>query len=117
MSEKRPPVKMVPLPTDSIIPERDLGRPPVLETRQLGIDFGGLTAVDDFNLAIGPTEIAGLIREYPDRFMIGSDIVGYWGRYTKEITKFYVLLDLLDDETAQMVASENILRLLGTTDD
>jgi len=56
---------------------------------------------------------AGLIREYPDRFMIGSDIVGYWGRYTGEITKFYVLLDLLDEETAQMVASKNILRLMN----
>jgi len=53
--------KMVPLPTDSIIPERDLGRAPVLEARHLGIDFGGLTAVSDFNIAIGPTEIAGLI--------------------------------------------------------
>ena len=51
----------VPLPTDSYIPERDLGKSPVLEARHLGIDFGGLTAVDDFNLTIGRTEIAGLI--------------------------------------------------------
>ena len=35
--------------------------PPILETRHLGIDFGGLTAVSDFNFAIGRTEIAGLI--------------------------------------------------------
>ena len=34
---------------------------PILECRHLGIDFGGLTAVDDFNMAIGRTEIAGLI--------------------------------------------------------
>ena len=34
---------------------------PVLEVSHLGIDFGGLTAVDDFNMVIGPTEIAGLI--------------------------------------------------------
>ena len=53
--------KMVPLPTNSIIPERDLDKIPVLETRHLGIDFGGLTAVDEFNLTIGRTEIAGLI--------------------------------------------------------
>ena len=52
---------LVPLPTDSYIPERDLGKSPVLEARHLGIDFGGLTAVDDFNLTIGRTEIAGLI--------------------------------------------------------
>lgn len=53
--------KMVPVPTNSIIPERDLDKVPVLETRHLGIDFGGLTAVDEFNLTIGRTEIAGLI--------------------------------------------------------
>ena len=41
--------KMVPLPSDSIIPERDLDKTPVLEAKHLGIDFGGLTAVDDFN--------------------------------------------------------------------
>jgi branched-chain amino acid transport system ATP-binding protein len=34
---------------------------PVLETKNLGIDFGGLTAVDDFTLALGGTEIFGLI--------------------------------------------------------
>ena len=34
---------------------------PVLEVVHLGIDFGGLTAVDDFNINIGTTEIAGLI--------------------------------------------------------
>ena len=53
--------KMVPMPSHAIIPERDLGKRPVLEARHLGIDFGGLRAVDDFNLAVGPTEIAGLI--------------------------------------------------------
>ena len=52
---------LVPMPTDSYIPERDLGKSPVLEARHLGIDFGGLTAVDDFNLTIGRTESAGLI--------------------------------------------------------
>ena len=52
---------LVPLPTDSYIPARDLGKSPVLEARHLGSDFGGLTAVDDFNLTIGRTEIAGLI--------------------------------------------------------
>ncbi|MBQ8934858.1 MAG: ABC transporter ATP-binding protein [Oscillospiraceae bacterium] len=53
--------KMVPVPSNSIIPERDLNKIPVLETRHLGIDFGGLTAVEDFDLTIGRTEIAGLI--------------------------------------------------------
>lgn len=53
--------KMVNVPSDAIIPERDLDKHPVLEARHLGIDFGGLRAVDDFNLTIGKTEIAGLI--------------------------------------------------------
>ena len=53
--------KMVEFPSKAIIPERDLDKTPVLECRHLGIDFGGLRAVDDFNLTIGRTEIAGLI--------------------------------------------------------
>ncbi len=52
---------MVPVPTNSIVPERDINEIPVLETRHLGIEFGGLKAVEDFNLTIGKTEIAGLI--------------------------------------------------------
>ncbi len=53
--------KMVPVPSTSIIPERDLGKIPVLEARHLGVDFGGLTAVDEFDITVGRTEIAGLI--------------------------------------------------------
>ncbi len=53
--------KLVPVPADSLLPERDVGKLPVLEARHLGIEFGGLKAVDDFNLTIGRTEIAGLI--------------------------------------------------------
>ena len=52
---------LVPMPTEAFIPQRDLGKTPILECRHLGIDFGGLTAVDDFNLILGRTEIAGLI--------------------------------------------------------
>ncbi len=54
-------VKLVPVPSRSVIPERDINMSPILETHHLGIDFGGLVAVDDFNLTIGRTEIAGLI--------------------------------------------------------
>ena len=57
---RRERTKMVPLVTDYIIPERDEGQT-VLECRHLGIDFGGLHAVEDFNLTVGKTEIAGLI--------------------------------------------------------
>ena len=53
--------KMVSVPSHSIIPERDIDKRPILECVHLGIDFGGLRAVDDFTLTIGRTEIAGLI--------------------------------------------------------
>ena len=53
--------KLVPLPSNAFVPERDVDKSPILEARHLGIDFGGLTAVDDFSLIIGRTEIAGLI--------------------------------------------------------
>ena len=56
-----PKPKLVPVPSTNIIPERDAGQSPILECRHLGIDFGGLSAVADFNMAIGRTEIAGLI--------------------------------------------------------
>jgi branched-chain amino acid transport system ATP-binding protein len=52
---------MVPFPSRAIIPARDLDKPPILEVSRLGIDFGGLAAVDDFSIIIGRTEIAGLI--------------------------------------------------------
>lgn len=52
--------KLVKVP-GGVIPERDVDKAPVLEVRNLGIDFGGLTAVDNFEIVVGPTEICGLI--------------------------------------------------------
>jgi len=37
------------------------GNAPILEINKLGIDFGGLTAVDDFDFVLRRMEIAGLI--------------------------------------------------------
>ena len=34
---------------------------PVLKAQHLGVQFGGLKAVDDFNLEIGQSELVGLI--------------------------------------------------------
>ena len=62
MSEtRRQQTPMVPYPSGAFVPERDLGTMPVLECSHLGIDFGGLKAVDDFNVIMGKTEIGGLI--------------------------------------------------------
>lgn len=53
--------KMVEVTSTNLLREQDMGKLPVLDVRNLGIDFGGLTAVDGFNMTIGPTEISGLI--------------------------------------------------------
>ncbi|MBQ3557183.1 MAG: ABC transporter ATP-binding protein [Oscillospiraceae bacterium] len=60
-NQNYPKPKLVPVPSTNIIPDRDVNQTPILECRHLGIDFGGLSAVADFNMAIGRTEIAGLI--------------------------------------------------------
>jgi len=60
-NKQYPKTKMVAPPPNILLPERDVDKPPVLDVRNLGIDFGGLRAVDDFSIAIGRTEISGLI--------------------------------------------------------
>ena len=59
--QQKEPTKLVPIPPVNMLPERDIDKRPVLECINLGISFGGLKAVDDFNIAIGRTEISGLI--------------------------------------------------------
>ena len=54
---KRVPVSREP----ALLTERDADKSPVLECIDLGITFGGLKAVDNFNVTIGRTEITGLI--------------------------------------------------------
>lgn len=53
--------KVIGVPSASMLPEGNTGNPPVLKCEHLGITFGGLKAVEDFNLSIGRAEIAGLI--------------------------------------------------------
>ena len=53
--------KLYSIPSGGFLTERDKDKRPILDVRELGIDFGGLTAVDDFNLMIGRNEITGLI--------------------------------------------------------
>ena len=49
------------IPSGGFLTERDMDKRPVLDVRGLGIDFGGLTAVDNFNLMLGRNESAGLL--------------------------------------------------------
>ncbi len=53
--------KLIPVPSGAMVPDRDAGKSPILECINLGVTFGGLKAVENFNLTIGRTEIAGLI--------------------------------------------------------
>ncbi|MBE6614928.1 MAG: ABC transporter ATP-binding protein [Ruminococcaceae bacterium] len=53
--------ELVSLPPKARLLERDIGKIPVLETHHLGIEFGGLKAVEEFELIMGRTEIDGLI--------------------------------------------------------
>ena len=54
--------KLVPVSREpALLTERDADKSPVLECIDLGITFGGLKAVDNFNVTIGRTEITGLI--------------------------------------------------------
>ena len=59
MSEFR--TKLNSVPSGGFLTDRDKDKKPILDVRELGIDFGGLTAVDGFNLMIGRNEITGLI--------------------------------------------------------
>ena len=53
--------ELYPAPSKGLLTERDLYKKPVLECIGIGINFGGLAAVEDFDMLIGPTEIVGLI--------------------------------------------------------
>lgn len=53
-----------------------------------------------------------LIESHPTRFMIGSDKVGSFAGYTKEIRKWDALLKHLKKETRELVAQKNFLRVM-----
>ncbi|MBQ8642652.1 MAG: ABC transporter ATP-binding protein [Clostridia bacterium] len=53
--------ELISLPPKARLLERDIGKLPVLEAHHLGIEFGGLKAVEEFELIMGRTEIDGLI--------------------------------------------------------
>ena len=76
--------KMVSVPSHSIIPERDIDKRPILECVHLGIDFGGLRAVDDFTLTIGRTEIAGAV--LADAFDCTDGIAKDWNINGEDVT-------------------------------
>ena len=53
-----------------------------------------------------------LLEEYPGRFVIGLDTVGFFDKYKPTVQRYYLLLDALRPETARKVAHDNFLALL-----
>ena len=58
---KREETKLVQVPSPNKIPERDIDKAPILEVAHLGIDFGGLTAVNDLSMEVEENTIHALI--------------------------------------------------------
>ncbi len=56
-----------------------------------------------------------LIESFPDRFLIGSDKVGRWNGYEREMTRYNVLIAKLSPGTADRFCRTNIRRILGET--
>jgi predicted TIM-barrel fold metal-dependent hydrolase len=53
-----------------------------------------------------------LMEQFPDRFMIGSDVMASMTSYVSTMTRYYVILDALKPETARRVARTNFLDIL-----
>ncbi|MGA8100491.1 MAG: amidohydrolase family protein [Candidatus Cybelea sp.] len=53
-----------------------------------------------------------LVEQFPDRFMIGSDVIASTTSYVSTMTRYYVILDALKPETAKRVARTNFLDIL-----
>jgi predicted TIM-barrel fold metal-dependent hydrolase len=53
-----------------------------------------------------------LLEQFPDRFMIGSDVVASMTSYVSTMTRYYVVLDALKPDTAGRVARTNFLDIL-----
>ena len=77
------------VPSGGFLTDRDKDKKPILDVRELGIDFGGLTAVDNFNLMIGRNEIAGLIGQ-PTRGSILIDGMPTAGKKTYQVNRMGV---------------------------
>ena len=68
--------KMVPLPSHSIVPERDINEIPVMETRHLGIEFGGLgNVLGSIISATFLTILPEVLREFADYRMLVYAVV------------------------------------------
>ena len=53
-----------------------------------------------------------LMKDFPDRFMIGSDAVGHMDTYVETVRRYDALLDAMEPATARKVAHDNFLSVL-----
>ncbi len=53
-----------------------------------------------------------LVERHPDRFMLGSDVVGHFENLAEGLAAFDPFLDALSEKTAQQVARDNFLAIL-----
>ncbi len=53
-----------------------------------------------------------LLKDFPDRFMIGSDAIGHMDTYAATVRRYDVLLDAMEPATARKVAHDNFLSVL-----
>ncbi|KIQ56171.1 amidohydrolase family protein, partial [Pseudomonas fluorescens] len=53
-----------------------------------------------------------LVERFPERFMVGSDVVGRFNKVGKELRSFDPFLDALPEDVARKVARDNFLAVL-----
>ncbi|MGY2289721.1 amidohydrolase family protein [Pseudomonas sp. SDO528_S397] len=58
------------------------------------------------------SEWVALVERFPERFMLGSDVVGRFGKLGKEMRGFDPFLDALPEAVARKVARDNFLAIL-----
>ncbi|GAB6037967.1 amidohydrolase family protein [Fundidesulfovibrio butyratiphilus] len=56
-----------------------------------------------------------IFEKYPDRFLIGSDVVAHWGKYQATMDRYRTLLRLLSPQTREKLAGGNALGLMERT--
>ena len=90
------------------IAEGMLRRHPNLSFDISWLVFENYIAKDDASMAVW----SALLEKHQDRFLLGTDVVGHWGNYGRNVTKYYSLLDRLSPTAARKVCRENVLRLV-----
>lgn len=75
------------------------------------------SVLDEYLLTADQTDVRShwlkIIRQYPERFLIGSDLVGGFKNIGRKMREFDPMLDELSAEDARKVAHDNLLTVLS----